>query len=222
MKHTAKLLLKYARNGIVSLRHLKQQNYYLFKVVLSNLAVVRDTLKRNGIEIIDDLVSWCNPETIRYYLQYYYGDTVNLTDLRTAHPAAYKYLSQEGKPYEHLRKLGFNVIYNNTMSEEELVATLASRNENGKVKLDRSLYLKLFYRASLKGLDIESYVQQLGFQIEKIDDNLLLYLKDVEGKSFYEIAKIMQVPKSTLHRRYQKLKQEGGINDPCRKGEGQR
>ena len=104
---------KHSKNGVVSLKQLRRDNYHLYKLIKSNLQEYKDRFyKECGIQILEDTYSVKSLEKIKLYILYNFGENVNLSTLRATHQQIYLNICKLGKPFEVLTSLGFKVIYN--------------------------------------------------------------------------------------------------------------
>lgn len=206
MNNTVRLIGAYTKNGVVPLSLLKKRNYPIFKYFLSNYRVVLKQLKDNGIYVLNDLSTLNNIVKIKYYLLYHYGETVNMSLLRQADYTIYWYLSNRGEPGALVEELGFEITYAKKSSDKYILDELyriADKNKDIFQLNDSSLYGKLYYRARKKDITLKEYIKSLGFTYidRDFEPSKVVDLKE-QGKSFSEIGKELNVPKSTIYRLY--------------------
>lgn len=206
-------LQKAVENNVLPLSKLKKLNYPLFKYVCKNLNRISTSLKENfEIEILDDVKSLRDKDKIRLYIKYHFGNIVNLSDLRENHRTIYNYITRYGKPRDVLENMGFKIKYDCSLSEDQLIEELKTlADENGRIKkIGSNLYYRVYYRATKSGYNVKEYIESLGFSMNYIDLPTLLKLRNEEGKSFSEIAKILGHPVSTIYNKYKEYKGYGG------------
>lgn len=160
-----KLLAPHIKNGVVSIKSLKQSNPPLSKYVLDNKKSIEDRLK---IKILDDTVAIRGIDNIKSYLLYYYGDTVNLTKLRKETVVIYNNICALGVPEEVVKNMGFKVEYDSKISKDELIEELkAIANEDGVIrKLNKRLDNKIRYEANKVNKTVREYIEDLGFFLD--------------------------------------------------------
>ena len=160
-----KLLSPHIKNGVLSIKSLKQTNPPLSMYVLDNKESIEDRL---NIKILNDTVAIRGVDNIRSYLLYYYGDTVNLTKLRKESIVIYNNICALGVPEEVVKNMGFKVQYDSKISKDELVEELkAIANKDGVIrKLDKRLDNKIRYEANKVNMTVRGYVEKLGFFLD--------------------------------------------------------
>ena len=160
-----KLLSPHIKNGVLSIKSLKQTNPPLSMYVLDNKESIEDRL---NIKILNDTVAIRGIDNIRSYLLYYYGDTVNLTKLRKESIVIYNNICALGVPEEVVKNMGFKVQYDSKISKDELVEELkAIANKDGVIrKLDKRLDNKIRYEANKVNMTVRGYVEKLGFFLD--------------------------------------------------------
>lgn len=158
------LLSPYIKNNILSLKSLKQSNVPLYNYIKNNKQRIKNRL---NIEILEDTVAIRGIKNIALYLSYYYGDTVNLTELRNNNIVIYNSICTLGLPEKVIKELGFKVVYDSKISQDELVEELRSiADENGVIeKLDKRLDNKVRYEANKEYLTVREYLEKLGYHL---------------------------------------------------------
>ena len=151
------LLSPHIRNNVLSLNSLKQSNIPMYNYIKDNKQQIKNRL---NILILDDTVAIRGVNNIKLYLSYYFGDTVNLTKLREKSIVIYNNICALGVPEEVIKDLGFKVVYDSKISQDELVKELkAIANENGMIeKLDKRLDNKIRYEANKEYLNVREYL----------------------------------------------------------------
>lgn len=197
---------KYTKNGVISLKNLKKENSPLFKYVMKNYDVVQKNLKdKYHIELLNDIKTRRSKENLRLFLKYTYGDTVDLTSLRKDYKGIYNYLCQDGSVEDNIKKLGLQVTYS-SKDLEPLLKELKKLARDGMIKsIPPKIYNKLYYLSKKNDMNVNEYLQSLGFQYkpqQDIDIPALLHLKNEEGFSFREISKMLNIPLSTIYKYY--------------------
>lgn len=158
------LLSPHIRNNVLSLNSLKQSNIPMYNYIKDNKQQIKNRL---NILILDDTVAIRGVNNIKLYLSYYFGDTVNLTKLREKSIVIYNNICALGVPEEVIKDLGFKVVYDSKISQDELVKELkAIANENGMIeKLDKRLDNKIRYEANKEYLTVREYLEKLGYHL---------------------------------------------------------
>jgi hypothetical protein len=130
-----KLLSPHIKNNVLSLKSLRSSNPALFNYIKDNFKLFEERL---NIEILNDTIAIRGISNIKKYLSYYYGDTVNLTQLRKDSIVIYNNICALGVPEEVIKEMGFKVGYDSKISQDELIEELqALANEGGIIgKLD--------------------------------------------------------------------------------------
>lgn len=211
MSNTLNILEKHSVNGVLPLKKLKKDNYPLFKYVVNNLIrVSKELLDEKGVSILDDRHTLRDPDKIKLYLRYHYGQEVNLSELRLIHRTIYNYLTQISNPLEAVISLGFTPVYNHTNSDDMIKSKLQELAYDGnKVRhLKTGFYNRIYYRANKEGLTVKEYLEKLGYEYRDVEDEDIVSLRDKKGLSFGKIAEKYGLPKSTIYSRYKRLKQE--------------
>lgn len=157
-----KLLSTYTQNGVVILSKLKSRNYPLYLYLKSNLGQLTPALTAQGVGVLDDLKTLREPDKIRLFLQYHYGETVDLSEVRHIHRTVYNYLLGYGKPREVVEGLGFNVKYRSHAPNLEKDLGSLRDSEGNFPPLPQSTYNKVYYRAKKQGVDVKHYLKSLG------------------------------------------------------------
>lgn len=160
-----KLLSPHIKNGVLSLKSLKQSNVPLHIYIKDNKQQIENRL---NIEILDDTVAIRGIKNIKLYLLYYYGDTVNLTNLREESIVIYNNICALGTPEEVIKELGFKVVYDSKISQDELIKELrAIANEDGVIeRLNKRLDNKVRYEANKVHMTVREYIEELGFFLD--------------------------------------------------------
>lgn len=172
MKHTAQRLTAYAVNKVIHVNNIKD-------VALKRLATDKRVIPliRQALKDIDEqlelLVSKkgtvdSKEKQLKRHIQYHYGTTVNLSELRKKNTKYYLRLFEYGSPPDVIRGWGLDVTYNERLTEEELLATIDEfKDEQGVVRgvtNNEKLYHSLYYRASKEGKSIKDYLTAKGIQ----------------------------------------------------------
>ncbi len=166
MSSLIKRLSSYHKNGVVSLKELKEKNFFLFRYLLKNRGLINSFFDETGIRVMDDLYSYKN--IISLYLKYHYGDVVNLTDLRSNHQTVYRHICKIDKPILYIQSLGFGVEYGSKCTENQLFNILQHKVDHlGFLKLDKKTYNRLAYRAKVKNLTVVQYLNKQGFKCRR-------------------------------------------------------
>jgi len=167
--------MKLNKRGIISLKKLKQQNYYLYKFYLRNKDLIDSKLfLEHGMYILDDIHGQeTDGEYLRRYLIYHYGKTVNITELRKKDYNIYCYMFYKCGGVKYFKTLGFKIVYDKkdyVFKELEKRADKDGYIEPIHYKKDYNLYYALYMRAKKQGKSLNEYINELGYKIrERID-----------------------------------------------------
>lgn len=161
-----KLLSPHIKNGVLSIKSLKQFNPPLSKYVLDNKKTIEERF--NIEKVLNDTVAIRGIDNIKSYLLYYYGDTVNLTKLRENTIVIYNNICALGVPEKVVKNMGFKVEYDSKISKDELIEELkAIANEDGVIrKLNKRLDNKIRYEANKVNRTVREYIEDLGFFLD--------------------------------------------------------
>jgi hypothetical protein len=166
---SAQAIAELSKNGVVSLKELKNVNYYLYKLYIKNKEKFDELLLiKHNVCILNDVNVRLSPEYVRLYLLYHYGKDINLTELKKVDWQAYYNICINGG-VEYFRNLGFNFTYNKKNKYIEQLKRMADKN--GYLyppKSDRhpKLYQALYFRARSQGMSYVEYLKSLGFKIK--------------------------------------------------------
>jgi len=153
MVKTLELLLQHQNNGVISMEVLKKDSPYLYRLLVSNFDTLSPSLLAEGVEILS------KKSDVRLYLKYHFGNTINLSLLRSEYQTTYRKLSKEGKPREVLERMGFRVEYNTLTPEDALLEEVKTYKEAGK-PLPKKLHNQLYYRSRQHGLTVSDYIKR--------------------------------------------------------------
>lgn len=174
VRHTAKLVSKYAVNWVIDLRDLKTKDILLYGVVKRNSKAVANSLKELGIELLvmEDVQG---KDRLRMQLKLFIGEgmTLNLTKLRTHKRSLYSQMFDYGTPAEVATQLGFLPTYTyRGQRENELVTRLYEYADENMILTDlynnsKSVYESAVYFAYCKNMSVRDYLLSKGFGMYK-------------------------------------------------------
>jgi len=170
---SANSIAKTAKNGVVSLKELKQHNYYLYKLYLKNRVIFDELLfLKHSVCVLNDVKFSRNPEQVRLYLLYHYGTDINLSELQIIDKKAYKNICITGG-VEHYKQLGFNFTYNRKNKYMNKLRSMCDKNGYllpPKKKHYPRMYNALKVQAYTKGMSYVEYLESLGFKVKNRKD----------------------------------------------------
>lgn len=157
---------RYHKNGVVSLKELKKDNYHLFKYAQRNVVKVdKELYDTYGVELLNDTIPIRGPHPVRLYLKYHFGFTINLTELRE-HQMVYREILKMGYTVDEFMDKYHLELIRNDMSERKLIDELQSNvdSEGYLLPLSKRLNNCVSYRAKLVGLSPTDYLAQYGLE----------------------------------------------------------
>jgi hypothetical protein len=186
---------KLISNGVVSLKDVKNYNYPLYKTIThpDSANLVRD------MEIINDIHRLNTEDDVKKFLQFKFGNEVDITTLRKHYMSVYKNINTRGNVKEVIEGWGFRVVYSyrdtsNKLTKELLKAT----------SLNKTLYDRLYRESEKRGMKVKELLKELGFEVKEVSVDYVHYLKDIEGFSYGEIATYLNISKTQAHRLYRR------------------
>lgn len=193
------LIERYAVNGIVSLKELKSKNIKLYRLLLTTGA--RQLIKE--FEILDDLKRLRTEDDIIKYLKLNFNELVDITTLLSRHSKIYRKIAKRGNVKKIIESWGFETEYSSRMPYKRLRNTLIGISSRGYInKISRRVYNKVYYVARQQNISVKEMVKLLGFKLIETTSEYVKELKDNEGFSFSEIAKLCNISKSKAYRLY--------------------
>lgn len=174
MKHTANRLLPYAVNGVIDVRNVKDTALRRLLRNEQTLPLIRRALKEIDpyLEVLIPYDVDDHEAQLRRYIQLKFGIkkgfdpvTVNLTDIRKKSYKYYLKLFKYGSPYDVLTRWGFNVIYDERLTESQLLGLLReTADDDGNIRFpkDRKLYHHAYKMAMKQGKTLAEYLADYG------------------------------------------------------------
>lgn len=151
-------LAPYISNNVLSLKKLKDTNYPLYKYI----STYKDSYQ--SVDILDDTKVVKGYKEIKKYLKHYYGDEVNISEIRKTNINLYNYIAAIGKPEEVISEMGFSPTYEGKTTKYSLIKELNEYSKEGKFKaLPKYLYNKVYYQATKNKMTVWEYLDSLGF-----------------------------------------------------------
>jgi hypothetical protein len=188
-------LEKLISNGVVSLKDVKNYNYPLYKTIIHPDAanLVRD------MEIINDIHRLNTVDDVKKFLQFKFGNEVDITTLRKQYMSVYKNINTRGNVREVIESWGFRVVYSYRDTENKLAKELLKATS-----LNKTLYDRLYRESEKRGMKVKELLKELGFEVKEVSVDYVQYLKDIEGFSYQEIATYLNISKTQAHRLYRR------------------
>jgi transcriptional regulator of acetoin/glycerol metabolism len=113
MNYTVNTLLRFVRNGVVSVKEVRKQNYHLYKLLESNFEHLSYILEKDhSVRILKDDGKLSDDDTFQLWLLYHYGENFKLvaTNKKLYGMIYYRARRQGMTVKEYLEHLGFTWI----------------------------------------------------------------------------------------------------------------
>jgi hypothetical protein len=173
VQYTARLLTKYAVNGVLDINDIKVKNPVLCGVLIRNKKAVRRSLKEEGIDLYDPMEGK-DYDKLKVRLKMFIGSdgVLNLTKLRVTKYWLYRRILEHGPPSEVAKDMGFIVTYSYMQKEDELITEVFEFSDENNIITDiyygnKKLYERVLYQAYKVGMDVREYLLSKGLGLIK-------------------------------------------------------
>jgi hypothetical protein len=166
---SAQEMASFSKNGVVSLKKIRDINYYLYKLYVKNKDKFDELLfLKYKICVLNDINKKVSPEYIRLYLKYNYGDKINLSKLQKQDYTIYLQMSKTGG-IKNYKKMGFKFEYDRKNKYLHKLWIIADKNGYilpPQKKHYPRMYAALYMAARRRGMKYTEYLEYLGFKIK--------------------------------------------------------